>query len=47
MISKLIGTWLMVDGLASMIAFRQQRKLWQAVRAIRVALGLAIFLRRN
>ncbi|MBT9133144.1 MAG: hypothetical protein DDT33_01675 [Firmicutes bacterium] len=43
MFNKIVGAWLMIDGLASFVAFRRQNWFWQVGRALRFVLGAILF----
>lgn len=40
---KIIGVWLFFDGLVSLFICAEKKFLYQAARAIRLALGIVLF----
>ncbi|MBT9141510.1 MAG: hypothetical protein DDT30_02102 [Dehalococcoidia bacterium] len=43
MFDKIVGAWLMIDGLGSFIVFREQHWFWQGGRIMRLVLGAILF----
>ena len=45
--AKALGIWLMIDGILSLIIFRQQKWFYQAIRVLRAILGAVLFWQSN
>jgi len=44
MLYKMLGVWLMADGIASLLLVADKKVLWQLARLIRVGVGIAVFM---